>query len=61
MSTPGDRQGDMVIRRRLGNAAAFASAANWADPSFAIPGWRVLSSDCRQPGLQRERNKPGAR
>jgi len=49
--TPGDGQGDMVIRRRLGNAAAFASAANWADPSFAIPAWRVLSSgESPQPG-----------
>jgi hypothetical protein len=51
VSTPGDRRGDMVIRRRLGNAAAFASAANWADPAFAIPGWRVLSSgESPQPG-----------
>jgi hypothetical protein len=51
VSAPVDRQRDMVIRRRLGNAAAFASTANWADPSFAIPGWRVLSSgESPQPG-----------
>ena len=49
MIAPGDRQGDMVIRRRLGNAAA--TAENWADPSFAIPRWRVLSSgESPQPG-----------